>query len=69
MAFTAVLEQDKETGWWVAQCAELPGALTQGRNKAEAKRNLKYAIRELLLAQRQLTVSHAAGRVRLERVA
>ena len=31
--------------WWVAWCDEIPGALTQARTLAEAKANLRDAIR------------------------
>ena len=39
------LKRDK---WWVAWCEEVPGALTQGRTLAEARRNLRDAIKVML---------------------
>ncbi len=39
------LKRDK---WWVAWSEDVPGALTQGRTLAEAKANLRDAIRLML---------------------
>ncbi len=38
----------KDGRWWVAWADEVPGALTQGRTLAEARANLKDAIRLML---------------------
>lgn len=38
----------KRDRWWVAWCEDVPGALTQGRTLAEAKANLRDAIRLML---------------------
>lgn len=46
--FTVTLERDKDTGYFTAQCVELPAAISQGKTEAEAKRNIKEAI-ELVL--------------------
>ncbi len=35
----------KREKWWVAWCDEVPGALTQGRTLADAKANLRDAIK------------------------
>ena len=51
--FTAVFEQDGE--WWIGYLEELPGANTQGRSLAEARENLKDAVRLLITANRELT--------------
>ena len=45
---------EKEDDWWIASVVELPGALSQGRTLEEARDNILDAIRELLLARRQL---------------
>ncbi len=45
--YTAIFTPAEEGGW-VASCAEIPGANTQGETLAEARRNLKDAIRTLL---------------------
>jgi predicted RNase H-like HicB family nuclease len=34
--------------WWAAWAAEVPGAVTQGRSLAEARRNLKEAVQMML---------------------
>jgi predicted RNase H-like HicB family nuclease len=39
------LKRDK---WWVAWSDDVPGALTQGKTLAEAKTNLRDAIRLML---------------------
>ena len=45
--FTAILEPT-ETGWWVAECPEVPGANGQGRTPDAARVDLAAAI-ELVL--------------------
>lgn len=40
--FTAIIERDGE--WYVAYCAEVPGANGQGRTAAEARADLAEAI-------------------------
>jgi len=42
---------EEEGGWYVVQCVELPGAISQGRTREEAIANIKEAI-ELLLEHR-----------------
>ena len=49
--FTAVVEQDGE--WFVAYCAEIPGANGQGRTKDEALENLKDAVALVLEDRRE----------------
>ena len=44
MRFTINIEEDKETGWYVGQCIEIPSAMSQGKNIEELKRNMKEAI-------------------------
>ncbi len=45
------VDLEEEDGWYVVQCVELPGAITQGRTREEALANIKDAI-ELLLEHR-----------------
>ena len=33
-----------EDGYWVAECPNLPGCISQGKTKAEAKANIREAI-------------------------
>lgn len=48
--FTAIIERDGE--WFIAYCAEIPGANGQGRTKEEARQSLAKAI-ELILEDRR----------------
>ena len=50
--FTAVIQ--KRGRWYVAYVEEIPGANTQGRTLAEARRNLREALQLILEANRQL---------------
>jgi len=46
--FTVTLEKDATTGYYTAQCVELPAAISQGKTEEEAQKNVKEAI-ELVL--------------------
>jgi predicted RNase H-like HicB family nuclease len=48
--FTAIIEQSE--GWFIAYCAEIPGANGQGRTVEECRNNLAAAI-ELILEDRR----------------
>lgn len=48
--FTGIIERDGE--WFIAYCAEIPGANGQGRTKEEALASLAEAI-ELILEDRR----------------
>lgn len=50
--FNAVFERDGD--WWIATAVEIPGAFSQGKTLEEACENLLDAVRELILAQREL---------------
>ena len=39
---------EEENGWYVVQCVELPGAISQGRTREEALANIKEAIKLLV---------------------
>jgi predicted RNase H-like HicB family nuclease len=47
MAFRIVVTED-EDGYYVAQCLEVPGAISQGSTKEEALRNVKEALALML---------------------
>jgi predicted RNase H-like HicB family nuclease len=49
--FTAVVEQDGD--WFVAYCAEIPGANGQGRTKDQAIQSLKEAVALVLEDRRE----------------
>jgi predicted RNase H-like HicB family nuclease len=48
--FTAIVERDGP--WYIAYCAEVPGANGQGRTREECLQNLREAI-ALILEQRR----------------
>ena len=53
MEYTAII-QKTPSGWYVGQCEQVPGALTQGKTIEEVKENLKEAITLVLEAERDL---------------
>jgi predicted RNase H-like HicB family nuclease len=46
-----------ESGWVVAECPDLPGCVSQGKNEAEAMVNIREAIAGWLWAEEQ-TAKH-----------
>ncbi|MDR2683394.1 MAG: type II toxin-antitoxin system HicB family antitoxin [Dysgonamonadaceae bacterium] len=60
MEYTAIIEKGKN-GWYVAQCAQIPAALSQGRTIAEAEENLKDAIRMILECEQEETIKAFNG--------
>lgn len=48
--FTAIIEQDDD--WFIAYCAEIPGANGQGKTREDCLKNLSDAI-ELILEDRR----------------
>jgi predicted RNase H-like HicB family nuclease len=57
--YHVVLEKD-EDGWYVVQCVEIPGAISQGKTRKEAMKNIKEAI--------ELILEHRASKVAGQRV-
>jgi len=53
MEFTAIIEKTP-SGWYIGQCEQVPGALTQGKTVGEVKENLKEAITLVLEAERDM---------------
>ena len=51
--FTLIYERGDDD-WWIATVAEYPGAFSQGKTIDEARDNALDALRELMLAQREL---------------
>jgi len=51
MEYTAIITEI-EDGWYMGQCEQIPGAMTQGRTIEEAKENLKDAINLMLEDER-----------------
>ena len=64
MILTAVFEEvpASEGGGYVAYAEELPGAISEGDTLDEARENLRDAVEELLLANRQLTGKATLGK-------
>ena len=48
--FTAIVERDE--GWFIAYCPEIPGANGQGKTKAEAIKSLSESL-DLILEDRR----------------
>ena len=56
MEYTAKIQKTSD-GWWIAQCEQVPGALTQGRTHEEVITNLKEAITLVLEAEKELGIA------------
>lgn len=48
LQMTIAYEEPDEKGWIVARVIEVPGALSQGRTRAEARENVIDALRLML---------------------
>ena len=44
--YTAVIKKD--SGWWIGWIEEIPGVNSQGKSRAELKKNLRSALNEAL---------------------
>jgi predicted RNase H-like HicB family nuclease len=49
--YTAVIKQD--SGWWIGWIEEIPGVNSQGKTRAELKKNLRSALSEALQFNRE----------------
>ena len=47
MEYTAIIKEI-EDGWYMGQCEQVPGAITQGKTINEVEENLKEAIALIL---------------------
>jgi len=52
MEYTAIIERGNN-GWYVAQCAQIPAAITQGKTIEEVVTNLKEAIELILECEKE----------------
>ena len=59
--FTIAFDEPDEDGWIVARVVEVPGALSQGRTREEARENVIDALR-LMLSPDDDDGAAAAGR-------
>ena len=57
MTFTAVITRD-EGGWYIAQCKELPGVVTQGRTLSQVRFRFSEALEGHLEALAELRARH-----------
>jgi predicted RNase H-like HicB family nuclease len=48
-----IILRRNEGGWIVAECPELPGCVSQGRDEAEATANIQEAVAAWLWAEEQ----------------
>lgn len=55
MEYTAIIEKTPN-GWYVAQCEQVPGAMTQGKTIEEVRENMKEAIVLVLEAEKELCI-------------
>jgi len=53
--FTITFDRPDEDGWIVARILEVPGALSQGRTREEARENVLDALRTVLTPDEELT--------------
>jgi predicted RNase H-like HicB family nuclease len=56
-AFTAVIKQNE--GWWIGWVEEIPGVNSQGKTRAELRKNLRSALKEALEFNRADALSSA----------
>jgi predicted RNase H-like HicB family nuclease len=52
--FTIAFEEPDEDGWIVARVLEVPGALSQGRTREQARENVLDALRTVLTPDEEL---------------
>ncbi|HEY6729753.1 MAG TPA: hypothetical protein VI039_01880 [Solirubrobacterales bacterium] len=52
--FTIAFDSPDEAGWIVARVLEVPGALSQGRTREEARENVLDALRTVLTPDEEL---------------
>jgi predicted RNase H-like HicB family nuclease len=63
MEYTAIIKEI-EDGWYMGQCEQIPGAITQGQTIEEVNENLKEAIALVLESERE----HFQKRYKGERI-
>jgi predicted RNase H-like HicB family nuclease len=51
LKYTAIVKE-VGNGWYMGQCEQVPGAITQGKTRDEVKENLKEAIALVLESQK-----------------
>ncbi|MDR1543880.1 MAG: type II toxin-antitoxin system HicB family antitoxin [Prevotellaceae bacterium] len=61
MKYTAIIEKTTDE-WYIAYCAEVPGANSQGKTIEDTKNNLKEAISLILESEKKLSIEQAKDR-------
>jgi predicted RNase H-like HicB family nuclease len=61
--FTIAFEEPDEEGWIVARVLEVPGALSQGHTREEARENVLDALRTVLTPDEELAGQKPAAGV------
>ena len=56
MEYTAIIEQTSD-GWYIAHCAEVPNAHTQGLTLEEVTENLKEAVDLILSSEKEISLA------------
>ncbi len=69
MQQVTIVYEWSDDGWWVAEVAEVPGAISQGRTREAARSNVLSALSLLMETRRDLALSSAADPSRIETVA
>jgi len=59
MEYTAIIEQTSD-GWYIAHCAEVPNAHTQGLSIEEVMDNLTEAVELILSCEREISIRKSA---------
>ena len=59
--FTVLLKNDEDSEWIVAECLEVQGAVSQGKTKEEALKNIKEAIEAILEARAKMLNEEVKG--------
>ena len=59
--FTISFDEPDEAGWIVARILEVPGALSQGRTREEARNNVLDALRTVLTPDDELAGIRSGG--------
>jgi predicted RNase H-like HicB family nuclease len=52
MEYTSIIK-DVGNGWYMGQCEQVPGAITQGRTVEEVEENLKEAVALVLASEKE----------------
>ena len=60
MEYTAIIKE-VEDGWYMGQCEQVPGAITQGQTIEEVKENLKEAIALVLESEKEHCLERYKG--------